>query len=217
MKKITKKDFVNMSSASIDKLKNPGLREILRGARQLYTQQEAKFSEYSSTIYSPALDKMQDYYEENGKKAISRMRRKELTNEIYRLQEFFEAKSSTIPGVRKIQKEQDERIFGIDEKTNKPRHRMTIQQREDFWSAYDEFVSMQKASYIRNMGSDVVQQYLGQIMIEAEKTRGGGFEFSVGTFQELKRRLEEEREKEDWEMSGYEYTDDDVHSGKRPY
>jgi D-alanine-D-alanine ligase len=36
-----------------------------------------------------------------------------------RIQEFFESKTSTIPGTRKVALEQDVRIFGVDEDTGK--------------------------------------------------------------------------------------------------
>ena len=77
---------------------------------------------------------------------------------------------------------------------------------------------MQKESYVRNMGSDTIQQYLGQMVIEASKHKGSDdFNFTMGDFDELRRRLEEQRAEEDWEMSNYEYGDSDVLSGKRPY
>lgn len=217
MAKLTKKTFLRLDPSAIGKLKAPELRELLRGARQLFSNQEKTFKRYEKSVYSPALDKMQSYYEDNGQQSVSRMRVSKMRNEIFRLQEFFDSQSSTVPGARKIQIEQDKRIFGINEK-GKPAQRMTLEQRTNFWAAYDEFVKMQKESYVRNMGSDTIQQYLGQMVIDASKRSGRDYGFgSMSDYEELRRRLEEQRAEEDWEMSNYEYGDGDVLSGKRPY
>ena len=215
MAKLTKKNFVMLDPSEIGRLKATELRELLRGARQLLINQEKIFKRYEKNVFSPALDKMQDYYENNGHQSVSRMKVSKMRNELFRLQEFFSSRSSTIPGARKIAIEQDRRIFGIDEK-GKPSHRMTIEQRTNFWAAYNEFVSMEEESYIRNMGSNTIQQYLGQMVIESSKSREDDLWFSYGDFKELKRRLEKEKEESDWETSNYEYEDSDVFSGKRP-
>jgi len=217
MAKLTKKSFQRLDPSAIGRLKAPELRELLRGARQLFSAQEKTFKKYEKSVFSPALDKMQGYYEDNGMQSVSRMRVAKMRNEIFRLQEFFDSQSSTVPGARKIAIEQDKRIFGSNEK-GKPAQRMTLEQRTNFWAAYQEFVSMQKESYVRNMGSNTIQQYLGQMVIEASKRSGRDYGFGSATdYAELRRRLEEEKAEEDWEMNDYEYGDSDIFSGKRPY
>lgn len=217
MARLTKKNFIRLDASAIGRLKAPELRELLRGARNLFTQQEKTFNRYKNSVYSPALDKMQDYYDANGQQAVSYMRVAKMRNEIFRLQEFFDSQSSTVPGARKIMAEQDRRIFG-ETASGRPAKRMTLEQRTAFWSAYNEFVNMEKASYVRNMGSDTIQQYLGQMVIESAKTKGvDSIPFGMADFSELKRRLEEQRAQEEWEMSNYEYGANDVLSGKRPY
>ena len=213
MVKLTKKKIVDTSPSNIGKMKNAELRQFLRAARQLFNTQQKTFKKYEKTVYSPALDKMEDYYDSNGKKSVSRMTTSQLRNEIFRLQEFFDSESSTVPGARKIATEQDRRIFGVDEKGN-PVRRMTLQQRSDFWAAYQEFVSMQKESYIRNMGSNTIQQYLGEMIIESSKKSGNSEFINYSNFEELKRRIEKQKAQEDWEMVE-DYGDSDIFSGKR--
>lgn len=213
MVKLTKKKIVDTSPSNIGKMKNAELRRFLRAARQLFNTQQKTFKKYEKTVYSPALDKMEDYYDSNGKKSVSRMTTSQLRNEIFRLQEFFDSESSTVPGARKIATEQDRRIFGVDEKGN-PVRRMTLQQRSDFWAAYQEFVSMQKESYIRNMGSNTIQQYLGEMIIESSKKSGNSEFINYSNFEELKRRIEKQKAQEDWEMVE-DYGDSDIFSGKR--
>ena len=215
MAKLNKRNFIRLDASAIGRLKAPELRELLRGARNLFTQQEKIFKKYENSVYSPALEKMQDYYDANGTQAVSRMRVSNMRNEIFRLQEFFDSQSSTVPGARKIAIDQDKRIFG-ETSSGRPVKRLNLEQRTSFWAAYNEFVNMEKASYVRNMGSNTIQQYLGQMVVEAAK-KTDDFYFTAGDFKELKRRLEEQRAQEEWEMSNYEYGANDVLSGKRPY
>lgn len=212
MARLTKKKLLSLEPSQIGKLKAPELRELLRGARNLYTAQEKKFKKYENSVFSPALDKMQNFYDDGGKQNVSRMRVSKMRNEIFRLQEFFDSDTSTIPGARKVAIEQDKRIFGETD-AGKPQKRMTLEQRTNFWSLYKEFTSLESESYVRNMGSNTIQQFLGQMVIESKKF-DGDLEMDRGTFNELKRRLEERQEQEEWEMSNYEYGDSEVFSGK---
>lgn len=217
MSKFSKKSFLSMSPVDIGKLKVKEARDILRKARFLFSSQEKMFSKYESTVHSPSFEKMEDYYEASGKPYVSKMNLSKLRNEIFRLQDFFSSKTSTVPGARKAMYEQDVRIFGINEKTGKPNKRMTLSQRTAFWSAYNEFINMEKESYIRNMGSNTVQSYLGEMIIADSKKNKGEFAFDPSTFEELKRRLEGEKNYEEWEMSNYEERDNEILSGKWPH
>lgn len=219
MAKLTKKSLLNLTPSEIGKMKNPELRAILRGARQLYTQQEKTLNRYSQTVYSHAHELMQDYYEENGTKNVSRMRQSELRGEIFRLQEFFDSQSATVPGARKIALEQDKRIFG-ETKTGRPKRRMSVEQRKKFWSAYDEYKNIHSESYVRNMGSNTIQQMLAEIATESVSFNDDfedGRWFTSDILADLDRRVKERKESEDWENSGYDNFNGNVHSGKRPY
>lgn len=215
MAKLTKKRFLSLSASEIGKLKEPALRELLRGARNLYNAQEEKFERVSHNTYSFALDKMQDYYENNPEQALSRMSMSKMRNELFRLQEFFDSETSTIPGARRVAAEANRRIFGVNARTGGPAYKMTMQESIDFWAAYHEFINMEKESYVRNMGSNTIQQYLGQMIIQ--KRKGDGSSFSMTDFQALKTRLEEQKNSEEWEVANYGYEDNDIFSGKRSY
>lgn len=217
MPKFLKKSFLAMEPAELGKLKLSEARSLLRQARAAYEKQEKTFSKYKDSVWSPAVEKMQDYYEDTGKNSISKMRLSKVQNELFRLQDFFGSETSTVPGARRVMLEQDRRIFGTNEKTGKPIKRMSLDQRTDFWAAYNEFVNMEKESYIRNMGSNTIQTFLGQIIIEKNKKGDGYSGFDSSDFKELRRRIARDREREEWEMSSYESGDSDVLSGKRSY
>lgn len=215
MKKLKKKDFIALDPSEIGRLRAPQLRELLRGARQLYNAQASTFKKYEGKVWSPALDKMEDYYDEKGIRKISRMKVADMRNEIFRLQEFFEAKTSTVPGARKVMADQDRRIFGSDEK-NRPLKRMTLEQRTNFWAAYNEFISMESEQYVRDMTSSAIQEFLGQMVIESAK-KADDFWLDRGTVDELKERLRKKKAQEEWELGEFDYDGGDVFSGKRSY
>lgn len=217
MPRFLKKSFLAMEPAELGKLKLSEARALLRQARAAYEKQEQTFSKYKDSVWSPAVEKMQDYYEDTGKNSISKMRLSKVQNELFRLQDFFGSETSTVPGARRVMMEQDRRIFGTSEKTGKPIKRMSLDQRTEFWAAYNEFVNMEKESYIRNMGSNTIQTFLGQIILEKNKKGDGYSGFDSSDFKELRRRIARDREREEWEMSSYESGDSYVLSGKRSY
>ena len=213
-KKLSKKSFLNLTPSEIGKMKSPELRNLIRGARNLFNAQEKTFKKYEKTVYSPALEKMQSYYDNisEDRRSPSKMRIGQMRNEIFRLQEFFSAETSTVPGSRRVAREQDIRIFGTN-KSGSPKRRMSVEERTAFWSAYQEFISLESESYIRNMGSNTIQQYLGEIMTDNFKK--GNFDFSMADFNSLKTQLENRRSMEEWESAGYDLNKNTVFSDKR--
>ena len=224
MAKITKKKFSSLSPSGIGKMKDPELRSLLLGVRNLYQAQSDVFKKYSESVFSPALDKMEEYYKNKGMKDISNMKRAEIQSELFRLQEFFQSRTSTVPESMRVQVEQDRRLFGVQtkdgisytEKTGKPLARMGLEQRKSYWSAYNEFILTKGEAYLSRITSDVIQQYLGEIVLASTSSKDDPFEFSREFFKELELNLEKAKE-EEWERSMYVHTDDDLYSGKRPY
>lgn len=64
--------------------------------------------------------------------------RNALLAEFAKYQQFFEDKTSTVEGILEENREQDKRIFGVDDEGN-PLGTLTKDQRVDFWSAWSEF------------------------------------------------------------------------------
>ena len=208
MAKITKRSFLKFDPSQIGRLKAPELRDLLRGARNLFNQQEKTFKRYEKSVFSPALDKMKDFYEDRGKNAPSRMNMNQMRNEVFKLQEFFEADTSTVPGARRVQAEQDRRIFGTDSR-GRAKNRMTVEERTDFWKVFEEYKKMRPADVLEQ--SNIVQQAIGQILIENDK-----IDFNMETFQKLMDKVEGQRQRFNWEMDvSYEGTGS-VFTGNRP-
>lgn len=207
-RKITKRSFLKLDPSQIGKLKAPELRELLRGVRNLFTQQEKTFKRYAKTVFSPAMEKMRDFYEDRGKNAPSRMNMNQMRNEVFKLQEFFESDTSTVPGARRVQAEQDRRIFGTDSR-GRAKNRMTVEERTDFWKVFEEYKKMRPADVLEQ--SNIVQQAIGQILVENDK-----IDFNMETFQKLMDKVEGQRQRFNWEMDvSYEGTGS-VFTGNRP-
>ncbi len=212
MPRFNKKKFSNLEASDIGKMKAPELRELLRGARAAFKAQEATFEKYESSVWSPALEKMQAYYESSTQRPISKMNRNQMLGEVMHLQEFYSAKTSTIPGARKVMIEQDKRLFGVNEKTGKPAKRLSVEERTRLWRNYTKFIeSHPNINNLLEGGSDRVQQYFG------EWVKGNKGEMSVLDMDQAFNDLMAEYMTEDWEWDDYEYEDSDVFSGTRPY
>lgn len=208
MARVTKRSFLKLDPSQIGRLKAPELRELLRGARNLFNQQEKTFKRYEKSVYSPALDKMKDFYEDRGKNAPSRMNMNQMRNEVFKLQEFFDSDTSTVPGARRVQAEQDRRIFGTDSR-GRAKNRTTVEERTDFWKVFEEYKKMRPADVLEQ--SNIVQQAIGQILVENDK-----IDFNMETFQKLIDKVEGQRQRFNWEMDvSYEGTWS-VFTGNRP-
>lgn len=208
MARITKRSFLKLDPSQIGKLKAPELRELLRGVRNLFTQQEKTFKKYEKSVFSPAMEKMKDFYEDRGKNAPSRMNMNQMRNEVFKLQEFFEAETSTVPGARRVQAEQDRRIFGTDSR-GRAKNRMTVEERTDFWKVYEEYKKMRPADVLEQ--SNIVQQAIGQILIENDR-----IDFSMETLQKVMDKVEGQRQRFNWEMDVDYEGSGSVFTGSRP-
>lgn len=225
MAKITKKKFVNLSPAEIGKMKAPELRKILQGARQLFNAQSKMFEKYEQKIYSHSYEKMREYYRYNGREKyevkggiefystlpenMSRMTLNEMRGEIFRLQEFFDSKTSTVPGAKKVTSDMAKRIFG-ETKRGRPEANLSVDEWRQFWSIYDEY-KKQRPSDVQEQ-SNVVQQALGQMMLQYLGL-GTMPVFGQSTLDELRDKVNKRR---DWEMVEND-EGSTVFSGTRPY
>ena len=171
---------------------------------------EKAFARAGKNVYSPALDKMQSYYEDNGVQPTETMNRNKAQAELFRIQEFFNSESGDVKGARRIMREQDARIFGVNEKGN-PIKRMTLEERTKFWSVYEEFMKS-NPRYDNVYQSGKVQQYLGEIMSGERKERGVFKKGSIGMIKrlnELQRKMQEDESK--YENFGF-----NIFSGRGP-
>ena len=181
-KKITYSQLKNMSATEISKLSQSEAAGLLKQFREKLTYRERAFKRAGSNVYSPALEKVQDYYDRNGVQSPESMNVNKLRSELFHIQEFFNSKTADVKGAREVMREQDARIFGTSAK-GVPLKRMTREERDRFWATYDEFLRTYKnaeAIY----GSDKIQQFLGEMTLEGRK-QSGFRKGSIGLIKQL--------------------------------
>lgn len=95
---------------------------------------------------------------------LTKLTRNQLILEFARYAKFFNDATSSEAGIRKVNREQDIRIFGADAK-GRPRRTMTQQERQKFWSLYAEYEN-QHPNATSRYGSESIQQQLADAMFE---------------------------------------------------
>lgn len=181
-KKITYAQLKSMSATEISKLSQSEAADLLKQFREKLTYRERAFKRAGPNVYSPALEKIQDYYERNGVQSPKSMNVNKLRSELFHIQEFFNSKTADVKGAREVMREQDARIFGTSAK-GVPLKRMTREERDRYWATYDEFLRTYKNAEAL-YGSDKIQQYLGEMTLEGRK-QGGFKKGSVGLIRQL--------------------------------
>lgn len=149
------------------------LGKTLKMLQQSYQRRVASFRK--KKIWSPAVTGAEEYsrvYKGSVKKLMEgpqasspkRLRGK-LMHEIAKYTQFFRDKSSTEKGAREIAKQQDIMLFGAD-KRGRPRNQLTKEERDAFWSAYNEYMNQNPTKALM---SSQVQEVLADVMIDRGK------------------------------------------------
>ena len=183
MARITYSKIKSMDASEISKLDQKHAAEMLRQFREKFRYRQKAFDRAGKNVYSPAMEKMEGYYERNGVQSPESMNVNRIRSELFHIQEFFNSKTADVSGARKVMREQDARIFGVNER-GLPRYRMTIEERTKFWSVYEEYLNTFKADEAR-YGSDKIQQFLGDITIDDRGRKNMFKKGSIGLIQQL--------------------------------
>lgn len=188
-KKLTPQKLKTLKMEELGKMKQEEMISVLEQARKLYEKRAATF-EKKPSVYSYAYEKMEAYYED-GVQPTEQMSRNKAYTEIARLQSFFNSVTATVRGSQKVATDQDKRIFG-ENALGRPVHRMSKEERANFWHAYDEFKNQYKTAEAV-FGSDKIQQFLGETKV-AKKKDGFSMSDLEGLYEKLKRAAEDDNE-----------------------
>lgn len=183
MARITYAKIKSMDASEISKLDQRHAAELLRQFREKFRYRQKAFDRAGKNVYSPAMEKMEGYYERNGVQSPESMNVNRIRSELFHIQEFFNSKTADVSGARKVMREQDARIFGVNER-GVPRYRMTIEERTKFWAVYEEYLNTFKADEAR-YGSDKIQQFLGDITIDDRGRKNMFKKGNIGLIQQL--------------------------------
>lgn len=101
---------------------------------------------------------------------LTKMTRNQLILEFARYAKFFNDVTSSEAGIKNVNREQDIRIFGQDAK-GRPRRTMTDQERQKFWSLYEEYENQHPTATSR-YGSESIQQQIADALFDAQTING---------------------------------------------
>lgn len=101
---------------------------------------------------------------------LTKLSRNQLILEFARYAKFFNDVTSTEEGIRRINREQDIRIFGSDT-YGRPSRTMTETERQKFWSLYEEYTNQQPTATSR-YGSESVQQQIAEALFDNKSISG---------------------------------------------
>lgn len=160
-RKLTKAERIaRIPDIQISKLKgDEGRKQLIQYVRTLqagYKRRIASFlrqGEFSHAQYS-----LEESFTPGSRGKISNMSMRQLHMEFARYAQFFKSETSTLEGIRKVNRQQDIRIFGVDEKTGRPLQTMSSEQRQEYWKLYDEYMNQHPEHFL---ASEQVQQILG--------------------------------------------------------
>lgn len=101
---------------------------------------------------------------------LTKMTRNQLILEFARYAKFFNDVTSSEKGIKRVNLEQDLRIFGKNAK-GRPNRTMTSTEREKFWRVYDEFLNQNPNANSR-YGSESIQQHLADAIFDNTSVSG---------------------------------------------
>ncbi len=193
MPRLTYETIRRMTPEALGKLSKEQSKDLLQQFRQKYKVRAEQLERWEDRVYSYAKDKMDDYYENAKNTNIETMTRNQIQNELFQIQSFFNAQTSSVEGSKRVAREQDIRIFGASgESGERPKHRLTVDERKKFWAVYDEFLN-QNPTASTQFTSGKIQQYLGQIAKNKRKFSNlvnedeeGNLTFNMAEMQKLK-------------------------------
>lgn len=192
------KKITEMTKSDIKRMSAKEAKAILSAVRQEVNQRMEKLGRASSkNFYSAEYEHQKDWVSdhwESAKTSPSRLRREQAVAELERAHDFLNAKSSTVSGSRDIMRQQDERIFGVNELTGKPNARMTREQRENFWALYDEFLSGDSTESVGWKRYSTLQMEIGKYIKERRRDESGRyikFDFETA-YRELREILSDD-------------------------
>lgn len=164
------------------------LRGYLRTLRSGYSRRVASFNR--KNLFSYAKEALENTIPENwtAPRINSMNDRNKLLLEIARYIKFFNDETSSESGIKRVNRDQDARIFGTDA-LGRPLQNMSNQQRLDFWTLYQEF-ERQNPIWTTQPYSDETQKALADAFFMDEEFNSLNL---VEKMEYLRNKLQEQR------------------------
>lgn len=194
---ITLSDVLKMGAEEISQLTNSQMRRILKKAeaetrkRINAINRSGRYS-WAAKSYLD-VDTMRESWDERypNTSNYDDKKRNYLIAELQAYYGFLNAQSSTVSGIREIDRQQDIRLFGSYTRGGREvaKHRMTDDERVKFWELYNEFINSNPAAFSQWGSSTVVQQTFYDVMAKSE------WDTFTELFQAAQERLDADKAK----------------------
>lgn len=172
-KKLTRAEQIaNMSMEQVMKLSGKGGRKKLESyvkslkfgyKRRVQSFKKKGLVSYAQIAFEGALPPGKEVQ-------LTKMTRNQLILEFARYSKFFQDVTSSEAGIKEVNRQQDVRIFGPDQKGN-PKRTMTQKERERYWDLYEEYQNQQPTAN-SSYGSESIQQMLAEALFDNGGTPG---------------------------------------------
>lgn len=124
---------------------------------------------------------------------LTEMTRNQLLLEFFRYATFFNSETSTAEGIKRLNREQDARIFGVDNK-GRPRLTMSKEERILFWDTYEEYKNQFPADVNQQFSSEQTQQFIADAIFGKNSISSIGL---ADFLSQVRDRLQSNKEAED--------------------
>lgn len=181
------RDYLNYDWDDLSRLSTEQMRDALYKLRSAYTRRVKQFNQ--DGLFSYAQNRFEREFAVGRKRVSSKkLTRAQAYVEVAGLIDFFNAKTSTLEGIRAVNYTQDKRVFGVDE-SGRPLRRMTNDERKVYWDLYDKYKESDRyKAHFHSYGSDFVQSKLADVMFT-----GNGSDF--GDLTDMLEALDNELER----------------------
>lgn len=172
----TLSDILKMGAEDIGQLTNNQLKRILVEAeketrrRVNIISRAGRYSWAAKSYFD--VDTIRENWDERypSKTNYADKKRNFLIAKLQAYYGFLNAQSSTVKGIREVDRQQDIRLFGSYTRGGREvaKHRMTDEERVKFWELYNEFIKSNPAAFSQWGSSTVVQTTFYDVMVKSE-------------------------------------------------
>lgn len=181
MKKLTATKLISLTPPEINKLTRNELAFLVSSTettiqRRMKTIKKAGKYSWSAENY---IGSKKSSYKVRGKN------RNQLLAQAFNQQSYLSAKSSTLKGIKQIEKSQDKRLFGTT-KSGKAKGTLSTSERSKMWELYSEFMEDSRYSkWGAILGYNQLQKFFAEQVASKEYNKEDYFSQVDQTFREM--------------------------------
>lgn len=185
IKNLTPQDLNKMNRAALAKLVSSSERIITRRLKSI--EKADRFS-WAGENYTKS---------RAGTYSVRGKNRNQLLSQAFNQISFFTSPSSTLEGIKKIERNQDMRLFGTT-KSGRPRRTLDVSERREMWNLYSTFMEDTRYSkWGAILGYNELQKFFAEEVASGRSNKDNYFE----RVDDIFRRQYEDAKNDEYESS----------------